>query len=111
MVAAATLVVTLGTPCARRQGGRDPGGGERRQTATAGAGITDYLGLVNAQTGKKLTRTQAGQLTTDATTWRPRSAAEETLGASGRAQPGPPAQANGRFRVKSIGGQQPAVTL
>jgi hypothetical protein len=37
------------------------------QTATACAGITDYLGLVNAQTGKKLTPEQADQLTTDAT--------------------------------------------
>jgi hypothetical protein len=37
------------------------------QTAIACAGITDYLGLVKAQTGKKLTETQANQLTTDAT--------------------------------------------
>jgi hypothetical protein len=37
------------------------------QTATACAGITDYLGLVNAQTGKKLTPEQADQVTTDAT--------------------------------------------
>jgi len=37
------------------------------QTATACAGITDYLGLVKAQTGKKLTIAQANQLTTDAT--------------------------------------------
>ena len=35
-------------------------------TSTACAGITDFLGLVNAQTGKKLTMAQAGQLTTDA---------------------------------------------
>ena len=35
-------------------------------TSTACAGITDLLGLVNAQTGKKLTIAQAGQLTTDA---------------------------------------------
>ena len=37
------------------------------QTATACAGITDYLDLVKAQTGKKLTPAQANQLTTDAT--------------------------------------------
>jgi hypothetical protein len=37
------------------------------QTATACAGITDYLGLVKAQTGKHLTRVQANQLRTDAT--------------------------------------------
>ena len=37
------------------------------QTATACAGITDYLGLVKAQTGRKLTPVQANQLTTDAT--------------------------------------------
>jgi hypothetical protein len=36
------------------------------QIATACAGITDYLGLVKAQTGKKLTQAQANQLTTDA---------------------------------------------
>jgi hypothetical protein len=36
------------------------------QTATACAGITDYLGLVNAQTGKKLSAGQTTQLTTDA---------------------------------------------
>jgi hypothetical protein len=35
-------------------------------TSTACAGITDFLGLVDAQTGKKLTVAQAGQLTTDA---------------------------------------------
>ena len=35
-------------------------------TSTACARITDFLGLVNAQTGKKLTMAQAGQLTTDA---------------------------------------------
>jgi hypothetical protein len=37
------------------------------RTATACTGITDYLGLVRAQTGKKLTTAQATQLTTDAT--------------------------------------------
>jgi hypothetical protein len=37
------------------------------QTATACADITDYLALVKAQTGKKLTSAQANQLTTDAT--------------------------------------------
>ena len=37
------------------------------QTATACAGITDYLGLVKAQTGKRLTPEQANQLRTDAT--------------------------------------------
>ncbi len=37
------------------------------QTALACADITDYLGLVKAQTGKKLTQAQANQLTTDAT--------------------------------------------
>jgi hypothetical protein len=36
------------------------------QTATACAGITEYLGVVKTQTGKKLTRAQANQLTTDA---------------------------------------------
>ena len=36
------------------------------QTATACAGITDYLGLVKAQTGKKLTQPEAAVLTTDA---------------------------------------------
>ena len=36
-------------------------------TATACAGITDYLGLVRAQTGKKLSNAQAAELTTDAT--------------------------------------------
>jgi hypothetical protein len=36
------------------------------QTATACADITDYLGLVKAQTNKKLTKAQASQLTTDA---------------------------------------------
>ena len=35
--------------------------------ATACAGVTYYLGLVRAQTGKKLTPEQANQLTTDAT--------------------------------------------
>jgi hypothetical protein len=35
-------------------------------TPTACAGITDFLGLVKAQTGKKLTTEQAGQLATDA---------------------------------------------
>ncbi len=35
-------------------------------TSTACAGITDFLGLVSAQAGKKLTMAQAGQLTTDA---------------------------------------------
>jgi hypothetical protein len=35
-------------------------------TPTACASITDFLGLVNAQTGKKLTTARAGQLTTDA---------------------------------------------
>ena len=37
------------------------------QTATACAGIPDYLGLVKAQTGMKRTPEQANQLTTDAT--------------------------------------------
>ena len=37
------------------------------QTATACAGIPDYLDLVKAQTGKKLTPAQANRLTTDAT--------------------------------------------
>jgi hypothetical protein len=36
------------------------------QTATACAGITDYLGLVNAQTGKKLSASDATTLTNDA---------------------------------------------
>ena len=36
------------------------------QTATACADITDYLGLVRAQTGKKLTTSEAAKLTTDA---------------------------------------------
>jgi hypothetical protein len=36
------------------------------QTATGCAGITDYLGLVKAQTGKTLTTAQANQLTADA---------------------------------------------
>ncbi len=36
------------------------------QTATACADITNYLGLVKAQTGKKLTGSQAVQLTSDA---------------------------------------------
>jgi hypothetical protein len=36
------------------------------QTATACADITDFLGLVKAQTGKKLNATQAATLTTDA---------------------------------------------
>jgi hypothetical protein len=35
-------------------------------TATACADISDYLGLVQSQTGKKLTTTQASTLTTDA---------------------------------------------
>jgi hypothetical protein len=35
-------------------------------TATACADITDYLGLVQSQTGKKLTTSQAAALTTDA---------------------------------------------
>jgi hypothetical protein len=37
------------------------------QTATACAGITNLLGLVNAQTGKKLSAKDANTLTTDAT--------------------------------------------
>jgi hypothetical protein len=37
------------------------------QTAIACSDITEYLGLVKAQTGKKLTETQASELTTDAT--------------------------------------------
>ena len=37
------------------------------QTTTACADITDYLGLVKAQTGKKLTPAEASQLTIDAT--------------------------------------------
>jgi hypothetical protein len=37
------------------------------QTATACAGINGYLGLVKAQTEKKLTAAQANQLTTQAT--------------------------------------------
>ena len=37
------------------------------QTATACAGIADYLGLVNAQTGKHLTASDATTLTNDAT--------------------------------------------
>jgi len=37
------------------------------QTATVCAGITGYLGLVKAQTGKKLTVAEANQLTTQAT--------------------------------------------
>jgi hypothetical protein len=37
------------------------------QTAIACARITDYLALVKAQTGKKLTTDQATQLTTEAT--------------------------------------------
>jgi hypothetical protein len=36
------------------------------QTATACADINNYLGVVKAQTGKKLTTTQAAQLSTDA---------------------------------------------
>jgi len=36
------------------------------QTATGCADITDYLGLVKAQTGKRLTTAQASQLTADA---------------------------------------------
>jgi hypothetical protein len=36
------------------------------QTATACTGITNFLGLVKSQTGKKLNATNAGQLTTDA---------------------------------------------
>jgi hypothetical protein len=36
------------------------------QTATACAGITDYLGLVNAQTGKHLSASDATTLTNDA---------------------------------------------
>jgi hypothetical protein len=36
------------------------------QTATGCADITDYLGLVKAQTGKTLTTAEANQLTADA---------------------------------------------
>ena len=36
------------------------------QTATACAGITGYLGLVKAQIEKKLTATEANELTTQA---------------------------------------------
>ena len=36
------------------------------QVSTACADITDYLGLVKAQTGKKLTQSAATTLTTDA---------------------------------------------
>jgi hypothetical protein len=38
--------------------------------ATACAGITDYLGLVKAQTGKKLSAADAATLTSDANNLR-----------------------------------------